>query len=42
MFVGVRDLTVTFVGMCGVFDVVDMTGLGATTFGPCSVVQKRA
>ena len=30
MFVGMCDLTVTFVGTCGVFDVVDMTGLGAT------------
>ena len=26
------------VGMCGVSDVVDMTGLGATAIGPCGVV----
>ena len=31
-----------FVGVYGVSDVVNMTGLGATVVGPWNVVQKRA
>ena len=30
------------VSVCGVSDMVDMIGLGATTVGPCNVLQKRA